>query len=39
MQLIETEESQNYLDLAKSLAKEFAETAVSAGCPRGNTKT
>ncbi|MBD2524939.1 acyl-CoA dehydrogenase family protein [Nostoc sp. FACHB-133] len=38
MQLIETEESQNYLDLAKSLAKEFAETAVERDAQGGTPK-
>ncbi len=38
MQLIETKESQNYLDLAKSLAKEFAETAVVRDAKGGTPK-
>ncbi|AUB41865.1 Acyl-CoA dehydrogenase related to the alkylation response protein AidB [Nostoc flagelliforme CCNUN1] len=38
MQLIETEESQNYLDLAKSLAKEFAQTAVERDAQGGTPK-
>ncbi|MHC5673875.1 acyl-CoA dehydrogenase family protein [Nostoc sp.] len=38
MQLIETKESQNYLDLAKSLAKEFAETAVIRDAKGGTPK-
>ncbi|MEH2418970.1 acyl-CoA dehydrogenase family protein [Nostoc sp.] len=38
MQLIETKESQNYLDLAKSLAKEFAETAVARDAKGGTPK-
>ncbi|MHC5933125.1 acyl-CoA dehydrogenase family protein [Nostoc sp.] len=38
MQLIETKESQNYLDLAKSLAKEFAQTAVARDAKGGTPK-
>ncbi|MEH2110879.1 acyl-CoA dehydrogenase family protein [Nostoc sp.] len=38
MQLIETKESQNYLDLAKSLAKEFAQTAVERDAKGGTPK-
>ncbi|MEH2200322.1 acyl-CoA dehydrogenase family protein [Nostoc sp.] len=38
MQLIETEESQNYLDIAKSLAKEFAQTAVERDAQGGTPK-
>lgn len=38
MQLIETKESQNYLDIAKSLAKEFAQTAVERDAQGGTPK-
>ncbi|MEH2458760.1 acyl-CoA dehydrogenase family protein [Nostoc sp.] len=38
MQLIETKESQNHLDLAKYLAKEFAQTAVARDAKRGTPK-
>ncbi|MEH2275687.1 MAG: acyl-CoA dehydrogenase family protein [Nostoc sp.] len=38
MQLIETKESQNYIDLAKSLAKEFAKTAVERDAKGGTPK-
>ncbi|MEH1824536.1 MAG: acyl-CoA dehydrogenase family protein [Nostoc sp.] len=38
MQLIETKESQNYLDIAKSLAKEFAQTAVERDAKGGTPK-
>ncbi|MEH2350971.1 MAG: acyl-CoA dehydrogenase family protein [Nostoc sp.] len=38
MQLIETKESQHYLDLAKSLAKEFAQTAVERDAQGGTPK-
>ncbi|MEH2436604.1 MAG: acyl-CoA dehydrogenase family protein [Nostoc sp.] len=38
MQLIETKESQNYLDVAKSLAKEFAQTAVERDAKGGTPK-
>ncbi|MEH2117366.1 acyl-CoA dehydrogenase family protein [Nostoc sp.] len=38
MQLIETKESQKYIDLAKSLAKEFAKTAVERDAKGGTPK-
>ncbi|MBD2731546.1 acyl-CoA dehydrogenase family protein [Nostoc sp. FACHB-892] len=38
MQLIETKEFQNYFDLAKSLAKEFAQTAVARDVKGGTPK-
>ncbi len=38
MQLIETKESQNYFDIAKSLAKEFAQTAVERDAQGGTPK-
>lgn len=38
MPLIETKESQNYLDIAKSLAKEFAQTAVERDAKGGTPK-
>ncbi|WP_375474317.1 acyl-CoA dehydrogenase family protein [uncultured Nostoc sp.] len=38
MQLIETKESQNYLALAKSLAQEFAQTAVERDAKGGTPK-
>ncbi|MEH1873574.1 acyl-CoA dehydrogenase family protein [Nostoc sp.] len=38
MQLIKTKEIQNYLDLAKSLAKEFAQTAVARDVKGGTPK-
>ncbi|MEH2395183.1 MAG: hypothetical protein V7K21_27215 [Nostoc sp.] len=38
MQLIETKESQKYIDLAKSLAKEFAKTAVERDAKGGIPK-
>ncbi|MCF4967095.1 acyl-CoA dehydrogenase family protein [Nostoc sp. CMAA1605] len=38
MQLIDTKESQNYLDIAKSLAEEFAQTAVARDAKGGTPK-
>ncbi len=38
MQLVETKESENYLVLAKSLAEEFAETAVAQDATGGTPK-